>query len=281
MKNHSAWLPAFIRCLLVLLMGGTAIAGLRPEWFDQPGANWLEAEKLLPSRFWAGAMLAMTVWLATGWKTWRAIFASGLLIASWVFAVALTDPFHNFTQDGAIFFALVAAWLSAGFLGDALSLGGDRDRVAVAYSSAIALLGRIFLGGIFFQQGVRILASSSPVDFARKTYVIPYEQSILPKFTLWIAGISNPFVLTCGGVLLLVGYRTREAACVVMLFLVSIIFGHMLAHPFGDLVDVRDYSLANFAVCAAVYAAAARADEWGVGGFLARRKHVPTPADRE
>lgn len=265
MKQGGIWLATLIRANLVLLMAGTALAVLCPAWFQTPGSNWLAAGGLAPLA-WALGLLGLAGWLASGWKTWMAALASGLGVVAWVVIVAWREPFHNFSQDAVIFLVLVVAWLAVAGRGDALTWGMEAVTPERA-ASAIALLARLFAGVIFFRQGWHNLVEKSPVEFARAVYVAPYAHSVLPSWLLWGAGIANPLVMFGGGILLLAGWKTRWVALGLMAFLSSIILGHMLAHPLGDLVDVRDYSLIDFAACAVAFVAAGRSDRWGWDGW--------------
>lgn len=59
----------------------------------------------------------------------------------------------------------------------------------------------------------------------------------LPRPLLWLAGASIPIIEIIAGVLLLLGWRTREALVSMGLILIVTTFGHTLKEPFFDIGD--------------------------------------------
>ncbi|HEV3410169.1 MAG TPA: TQO small subunit DoxD, partial [Chthoniobacterales bacterium] len=88
---------------------------------------------------------------------------------------------------------------------------------------------------------------------------------------LWIAGVSNPFVQFGVGLLLILGLFTRSAAAVGALFLVSIIFGHLLEGPLTAPAAMRDYATANFIAMIVVMLLASLANRWSMDALLFRK----------
>jgi uncharacterized membrane protein YphA (DoxX/SURF4 family) len=92
------------------------------------------------------------------------------------------------------------------------------------------LFARLVLGFIFFMAGVYKVFSLGPAGHVRKWF-LPYEDTFLPVWSLWIAGFAIPFVELLGGAALLVGWRIRDALLSLGSVLVVVTFGHLLKEP--------------------------------------------------
>jgi uncharacterized membrane protein YphA (DoxX/SURF4 family) len=100
-----------------------------------------------------------------------------------------------------------------------------------ARSRAFALLfARLVLGLIFFMAGVYKVWGLTPVGHVRKWFM-PYQDTFLPVWSLWAAGLTIPFVELLSGAALLVGWRVREALLLLGGVLVIVTFGHLLKEP--------------------------------------------------
>ena len=93
------------------------------------------------------------------------------------------------------------------------------------------LFARLVLGLIFFMAGVYKVFSLTPVGHAHKWFVDPYADTFLPAWSLWLTGLTVPFVELLGGALLLVGWRVREALIALGFVLLLVTFGHLLKEP--------------------------------------------------
>jgi uncharacterized membrane protein YphA (DoxX/SURF4 family) len=92
------------------------------------------------------------------------------------------------------------------------------------------LFARLVLGLIFFMAGLWKVFQLGPLEHARK-YFLPFADTFLPVWSLWLAGVTIPFVELLGGALLLVGLRVREASIALGGVLVVVTFGHLLREP--------------------------------------------------
>ena len=92
------------------------------------------------------------------------------------------------------------------------------------------LFARLVLGFIFFMAGVYKVFSLGPAGHVRKWF-LPYQDTFLPVWSLWIAGFAIPFVELLGGAALLVGWRIRAALLSLGTVLVVVTFGHLLKEP--------------------------------------------------
>lgn len=93
------------------------------------------------------------------------------------------------------------------------------------------LFSREILGLIFLMAGFFKVFEMGAVEHARGLFVEPYAESILPAWSLWVAGTVIPFVELAAGGLLIVGWRSRDALVALGAVLVVVTFGHLLADP--------------------------------------------------
>jgi uncharacterized membrane protein YphA (DoxX/SURF4 family) len=100
-----------------------------------------------------------------------------------------------------------------------------------AQSRAWAILfARLVLGFIFFMAGVYKVFDLTPAGHVRKWF-LPYEDTLLPTWSLWAVGLAIPFVELIAGALLLAGWRVYEALLALGAVLVVVTFGHLLKEP--------------------------------------------------
>ena len=92
------------------------------------------------------------------------------------------------------------------------------------------LFARLVLGLIFFMAGFYKVFDLGPVGHARRWF-LPYQDTFLPTWSLWVTGLTIPFIELIGGGLLLVGWRIREALLALGGVLVVVTFGHLLREP--------------------------------------------------
>ena len=69
-----------------------------------------------------------------------------------------------------------------------------------------------------------------PLEHARK-YFLPFADTFLPVWSLWLTGTIIPFVELIAGALVILGLRTREALVALGVVLVIVTFGHLLKQP--------------------------------------------------
>jgi uncharacterized membrane protein YphA (DoxX/SURF4 family) len=95
------------------------------------------------------------------------------------------------------------------------------------------LFARLVLGLIFFMAGFWKVFQLGPLEHARK-YFLPFADTFLPVWSLWLVGTVIPFVELLAGALLIVGLRTRDALISLGFVLVIVTFGHLLRDPLYD-----------------------------------------------
>lgn len=93
------------------------------------------------------------------------------------------------------------------------------------------LFARLVLGLMFFQGALWRIFELGPVEHARRFFVEPYSDSVLPEWALWAAGTAVPFAEFIGGALVLLGLWRLPALILLGGVLVTVTFGHLLAEP--------------------------------------------------
>jgi len=168
--------------------------------------------------------------------------------------------------------AIVSPFVSAGPAMRAESTGTfglekmvfiERQRRAWA-----VLLARGVLGLIFFMAGFWKVFTMGPAAHAHKWFVDPYAQTFLPAWALWTAGVTIPFVELVGGLLMILGWRIREASYGLGAVLLVVTFGHLLAEP---LYEFHTHVIPRLALLLFVLTAPPAWDRLSLDAVLARR----------
>jgi uncharacterized membrane protein YphA (DoxX/SURF4 family) len=128
---------------------------------------------------------------------------------------------------------------------------------------------RAVLGLIFFMAGVYKVFQQGPVGHVRQWF-LPYSNTFLPIWSLWLVGVTIPFVELLCGLLVLIGLRTRLALVALGAVLVTVTFGHLLKEP---LYAFHEHVIPRLALLAFVLAVPSETDTLSVDGFL-RSRHV-------
>lgn len=92
------------------------------------------------------------------------------------------------------------------------------------------LFARLILGLIFFMAGTFKVFALGPMEHAER-FFLPYEDTFLPVWSLWVVGVSIPIVELLAGALLIIGWLVRWAAVSLGIVLVVVTFGHLLREP--------------------------------------------------
>jgi uncharacterized membrane protein YphA (DoxX/SURF4 family) len=96
------------------------------------------------------------------------------------------------------------------------------------------LFARLVLGLIFFMAGVWKVFQLGPLEHARK-YFLPFSDTFLPVWSLWLVGVAIPLVELVAGALVILGLRTRDALIALGFVLAIVTFGHLLRDPLYNL----------------------------------------------
>ncbi len=140
-----------------------------------------------------------------------------------------------------------------------------RDSVATGRAWAL-LFARLVLGLIFLMAGLFKVFGLGPVQHARQ-FFLPYADTFLPVWSLWAVGTVVPIVELIAGVLLLVGWRVREALLSLGGVLALVTFGHLLKAP---LYPFHEHVIPRLALLLFILAMPPRDDLFSLDGWLRR-----------
>lgn len=129
------------------------------------------------------------------------------------------------------------------------------------------LFARLVLGFIFFMAGVYKVFQLGPVGHVQK-YFLPFQDTFLPVWSLWVVGWLIPFVELIAGALVLIGFRVREALIALGVVLVIVTFGHLLKEP---LYAFHEHVIPRLALTLFVLVFPPGADRYSLDALLRRR----------
>lgn len=134
---------------------------------------------------------------------------------------------------------------------------------------ALAMLfARGVLGLIFFMAGVYKVFELGPAGHVRR-FFLPYQDTFLPTWSLWLVGVTIPFVELIGGALMIVGWRTRVALVSLGAVLLVVTFGHLLKEP---LYAFHEHVIPRLALLLFLLVMPDAADELSLDHFLRTRR---------
>lgn len=270
---QSSWVSLILRVVLALYFAAAALSVLRSGLPDGDVATWLPVHAGARAWVYVVALAVVGLVLALGVATSAAAVAVSALLLLVHLEWLAKAPFYNATEHLLPF---VAAALVVVALSDADALGLSRWRRHRAFSaetrwSVVTLVLRLFLGAIFVRQALHTVAGDGILAFAERVYVAPLRNHWMPGPLLWVAGVLNPPVQLVGGLLFAAGLRTRWSGITLGVFLLTILFGHLLADAFDRGPDVHAYAGANLAVVLAVLIFEHRGNRFSVDALLATR----------
>lgn len=135
------------------------------------------------------------------------------------------------------------------------------------------LFARLVLGLIFFMAGVFKVFQLGPLEHARK-YFLPYADTFLPGWSLWVTGVAIPFIELIAGALVILGLRTREALVALGFVLAIVTFGHLLKEP---LYEFHSHVIPRLALLLFILMLPRENDYFSIDYFLARRQQRTNP----
>ena len=130
------------------------------------------------------------------------------------------------------------------------------------------LFARLVLGLIFFMAGVWKVFGLGPLEHARK-YFLPYSDTFLPVWSLWLVGVIIPFIELGAGAPVLVGLRTRAALVALGFVLAVVTFGHLLKEP---LYEFHTHVIPRLALLLFILLLPREDDRFSLDYLPARRK---------
>jgi uncharacterized membrane protein YphA (DoxX/SURF4 family) len=136
------------------------------------------------------------------------------------------------------------------------------------------LFARLVLGLIFFMAGVGKVFQLGPIEHGRK-YFLPFSDTFLPVWSLWLAGVTIPIIELVAGALLLLGLRIRDALIALGFVLVIVTFGHLLRDP---LFNFSGHVIPRLALLLFLLWCPRETDRFSLDGVLRRAQRL-TPSD--
>jgi putative oxidoreductase len=133
------------------------------------------------------------------------------------------------------------------------------------------LFARLVLGLIFFMAGIWKVFQLGPLEHAQK-YFLPFSDTFLPVWSLWLVGVAIPLVELIAGALVILGLRTRDALIALGFILVIVTFGHLLREP---LYNLTDHVIPRLALLLFVLWCPREHDRFSFDCLLGRRKTEP------
>ena len=125
---------------------------------------------------------------------------------------------------------------------------------------------RAVLGLIFFMAGVWKVFGLGPVGHVRK-FFLPFQDTFLPVWSLWLTGFTIPFIELIAGALVLIGFKTRYALVALGFVLVIVTFGHLLENP---LYAFHEHVIPRLALLLFVLMVPAEADRYSIDALVQR-----------
>jgi thiosulfate dehydrogenase (quinone) large subunit len=131
------------------------------------------------------------------------------------------------------------------------------------------LFARLVLGLIFFMAGEWKVFQLGPLEHVRK-FFLPFSDTFLPVWSLWLVGVVIPFVELIAGALVILGFRVREALISLGFVLAVVTFGHLLKEP---LYEFHTHVIPRLALLLFILMLPREDDRFSVDYLLARRNN--------
>lgn len=131
------------------------------------------------------------------------------------------------------------------------------------------LFARAILGLIFGMAGAWKVFDLGPIEHARRLFVVPYADTYLPVWSLWLTGTIVPVVELVAGMLVLIGLWRRAGLLSLGAVLVLVTYGHLVLKP---LYEFHSHVIPRTALLLFVLCMPAADDWFSADAFLARRR---------
>ena len=142
------------------------------------------------------------------------------------------------------------------------------DRRPLSRLTWAVVFARAVLGLIFFMAGCYKVFELGPVEHVQRWF-LPYSDTFLPVWSLWVVGLVIPFVELIGGALVLVGWQTRAALLALGFVLVIVTFGHLLMEP---LYPFHEHLIPRLALVLFILVTPEEADRLSLEAWLRARR---------
>ncbi len=129
---------------------------------------------------------------------------------------------------------------------------------------------RWILGLLFLMAGYWKVFVLTPAGHAQQFFVEGFSDSWIPTWLLHLFGYSIPFLELVAGLLICIGFRTREALIAVGLLLILTTYGHSLQQP---LFDIDGHTFTRLALIVFLLLAPLGNDRYSIDQLLLARKN--------
>ena len=107
-------------------------------------------------------------------------------------------------------------------------------------------------------------------------FFLPFQDTFLPTWSLWIVGSLIPIVEFVAGALVIAGLFTRPALIALGFVLVIVTFGHLLHEP---LYAFHEHVIPRLALLLVLMLMPAEADRYSVDAFIASKRRARSRID--
>ena len=129
---------------------------------------------------------------------------------------------------------------------------------------------RWILGLLFLMAGYWKVFVLTPAAHAQQFFVEGFSDSWIPSWLLHLFGYSIPFLELVAGLLICIGFKTREALIAVGLLLIITTYGHALQQP---LFNIDGHTFTRLALIVFLLLAPADSNRYSIDQWLLARKH--------
>ena len=132
----------------------------------------------------------------------------------------------------------------------------------------VHLIARLILGLLFFMAGYWKVFTLTAQKHAEQFFVQGFVDHWIPVWLLNILGYSIPYFELITGLMILVGFRLREALIAVGFLLVVTTYGHSLQQP---LFDIDGHTFTRLILIFLLLLAPASANKYALDYWLKKR----------
>ncbi len=128
---------------------------------------------------------------------------------------------------------------------------------------------RCILGLLFLMAGYWKVFVLTPAGHAQQFFVEGFSDTWIPTWLLQLFGYSIPFLELVAGLLICIGFKTREALIAVGLLLIVTTYGHALQQP---LFDIDGHTFTRLALIVFLLLAPVGSDRYSIDQWFLARK---------
>ena len=139
------------------------------------------------------------------------------------------------------------------------------------------LIVRWILGLLFLMAGYWKVFVLTPTVHAQQFFVDGFAETWIPVWLLNLLGYSIPVLELAAGLLICIGWRTREALIAVGLLLIVTTYGHALQQP---LFDIDGHTFTRLALIVFLLLAPTGSDRFSLEAWFNRKRNAAGSAEQ-